>query len=128
MKSLRVCGALLLLGMLLVVSGCQSAPPVTPTIAPTRVPVLPTVTTPPSVASPRASLPLAEDWHFAVDRDKAGEQQGWSKPDYDDSTWTTVTVPHTWNVMSEYADYSGLSWYHIITPTVERDCPSAPAI
>jgi beta-glucuronidase len=65
----------------------------------------------PFVAIPPTSLPLLEDWRFAIDRDKAGEQQGWADPAYDDSAWTTVTVPHTWNVMPDHADYSGLAWY-----------------
>ena len=120
MKSLRVCSVLLLLGVMLVISGCQSVPPAPPTITPTLAPVSPTTTPSLSVAVSRTSVPLLKDWRFAVDRDKVGEQQGWIDPTYDDSKWVTVTVPHTWNVMSEYADYSGLAWYrHTFTPTVE---------
>jgi arabinogalactan endo-1,4-beta-galactosidase len=120
MRFLRVYGASLLLCLVLIVSGCQSTPPVAPTITPTLAPALPTSTPAPSLTVSRTSTPLLESWHFAVDRDKAGEQQGWSKPAYDDATWTTVSVPHTWNIMSEYADYSGLAWYRrTFTPTVE---------
>jgi beta-glucuronidase len=40
-----------------------------------------------------------------------GEKQGWADPAYDDSGWTTVSVPHTWNVMTDYSNYAGLAWY-----------------
>ncbi|HTP07538.1 MAG TPA: glycosyl hydrolase 53 family protein, partial [Anaerolineae bacterium] len=120
MKSLRICGALLLLGVLFAVVGCQSAPTATPTSAPTLTPATPISTPAPTAAPLRASLSLSGNWRFAADRKNIGEQQSWPKPDYDDSTWTTVTVPHTWNVMSEYADYSGLAWYRqTFTPTIE---------
>ncbi|MGB8981290.1 MAG: sugar-binding domain-containing protein, partial [Anaerolineales bacterium] len=57
------------------------------------------------------SIPLSGEWRFSIDRDRAGEKQGWFDPDYDDSSWATVNVPHTWNVMPEYSGYEGLAWY-----------------
>ena len=57
------------------------------------------------------SIPLSGEWCFSIDRDRAGEKQGWFDPDYDDSSWITVNVPHTWNVMPEYSEYEGLVWY-----------------
>jgi len=111
MKSLRVCGAFLVLCAMLIITGCQAPPPAAPTITPSATPVSTTVASPSFVVTPRTSLPLLEDWRFAIDKDKVGEQQGWVNSVYDDSAWAAVTVPHTWNVMSDYADYSGLAWY-----------------
>ncbi len=65
----------------------------------------------PVVPVPAASLSLDGVWRFAVDADDVGEDEGWAEPSFDDSHWTTVTVPHTWGVMAEYADYEGLAWY-----------------
>lgn len=87
-------------------TGCQATPTVGP--IPSQ---LPTTLTSPIVAIPSASIPLSGEWRFSVDRDNAGEGQGWSEPAHDDSSWTTVSVPHTWNIMPEYSDYSGLTWY-----------------
>jgi hypothetical protein len=40
-----------------------------------------------------------------------GQAAGWAEPGFDDADWTTVTVPHTWNVMPAYAEYEGIAWY-----------------
>jgi beta-glucuronidase len=71
----------------------------------------PTMTALPLAVIPSVSIPLSGDWRFSIDRGQVGEKQGWFEPDYDDSSWITVTVPHTWNVMPEYLDYEGLGWY-----------------
>jgi len=69
------------------------------------------------LAVPAASLALSgaggthPQWRFAVDPDEVGEKEGWAAPDFDDSGWATVTVPHTWGVMAEHADYDGVAWY-----------------
>ncbi len=111
MKSFRARGPLLLLiAVFIITTGCQVAPPATPTATPFATPVSTTVVSP-LVAIPRTSLPLLEDWRFSIDKNKVGEQQGWANPVYNDSAWTTVTIPHTWDVMSDYADFSGLAWY-----------------
>lgn len=65
----------------------------------------------PILAIPSASIPLFEEWCFSIDKAQVGEQQGWSNPNFDDSSWAIVSVPHTWNVMPEYSDYEGLAWY-----------------
>jgi beta-galactosidase/beta-glucuronidase len=57
------------------------------------------------------TIPLSGEWRFAVDPDTVGENEGWADPGLDDCIWTTVTVPHTWGVMPEYADYDGVAWY-----------------
>ena len=63
-----------------------------------------------SVVSP-VSIPLSGAWSFSVDKDNTGEKQGWKNLNFDDSSWVTVQVPHTWNVMPEYFEYEGLAWY-----------------
>jgi len=57
------------------------------------------------------SFPLSGEWSFSIDQDKVGEGQECFAPGYNDSTWATVSVPHTWNVMPEYSEYEGLAWY-----------------
>jgi beta-galactosidase/beta-glucuronidase len=60
---------------------------------------------------PAASIPLGGEWRFSVDSDQVGEDEGWADPGFDDSAWMKVTVPHTWGVMEEHADYEGIAWY-----------------
>jgi beta-glucuronidase len=119
----------------LCLSGCGSAPTSTP--APTAVAVTPPTPFPTSTAVPipdsyllkavsADSLSLSGEWRFAVDPGEVGEKGGWATPGFDDSTWTTVTVPHTWEVMAEHTDvfhpldYDGVAWYRcIFTPPTE---------
>jgi beta-galactosidase/beta-glucuronidase len=63
------------------------------------------------VAVSSETLSLSGAWQFAVDPDAAGHIRGWAQPAFDDTGWQPVTVPHTWNVMPEYADYTGIAWY-----------------
>jgi beta-galactosidase/beta-glucuronidase len=63
------------------------------------------------VAVPPASMPLADNWRFSIDKKEVGELEGWYEDAFDDSTWMPISLPHTWNVIPEYADYSGLAWY-----------------
>jgi beta-glucuronidase len=65
----------------------------------------------PLVALAPVSLPLANDWRFAIDAQDAGEAEEWFAPAFDDGAWTSVTVPHTWNVMPEYSNFEGRAWY-----------------
>ena len=60
---------------------------------------------------PPVSIPLSGEWSFSVDRENDGKQQGWADPGFNDSSWTTVQVPHTWNVMPDYSEYEGFAWY-----------------
>jgi hypothetical protein len=57
------------------------------------------------------SIALSGEWSFSIDKDGVGEKLGWANPDFNDSPWATVTVPHTWNVMSTHSEYEGLAWY-----------------
>jgi beta-glucuronidase len=94
----------------------------TPTPIPLRTPTAtshseaisfptPTLNPVPIVSAPQISIPLTEDWQFFVDPQDLGEGEGWFKPEFDDSDWLPVDIPHTWNVMEEFYEYEGLAWY-----------------
>jgi len=79
-------------------------------VAPTAVPTppeAPTMNTFPISVIEQTSVPLTSEWRFSVDDEKIGEQQGWSDSNFEDSSWMTVNVPHTWNVIPEYSEYEG---------------------
>src|ERR671924_18608 len=97
----------LLLGPALLgyLGGCSPVPP------PLPAPPSSQARTGPLVAVPPVRLSLSGPWQFAVDPEAGGHAQGWAQPDFDDAGWRTVTVPHTWNVMPEFADYAGIAWY-----------------
>ena len=71
-----------------------------------------------SAASPRAVYNFNPGWRFAF-----GDSAGADKPDFDDSTWTAVSLPHTWNETDSYRAYIshgggdmgekmlGIGWY-----------------
>jgi hypothetical protein len=105
----------LALGLILAAAGCLKNPtPAIPTSQGYTQATAPTVSPAPiGLLKPvrPASIPLSGEWRFAVDASGDGETQGWAGIDFDDSAWTTVNVPHTWNVMSEYSNYAGLAWY-----------------
>jgi beta-glucuronidase len=65
----------------------------------------------PILAIPPNSIPLSGEWRFSIDKDRGGEQQGWINPNFNDSPWAIVQVPHTWNVLPDYSDYEGIAWY-----------------
>lgn len=69
------------------------------------------MTTYPILAIPPVSTSLSGEWCFSIDRDGVGEREGWANPAFNDSSWATVSVPHTWNVMPDYSEYEGLAWY-----------------
>ena len=97
---------------------CGAAPTIEPT--PSKVA---TITTYPLVAIPSVSIPLSGEWRFSIDKDGVWEGQGWANPNFDDSSWATVQVPHTWNVMPDYSEYEGLAWYRRLftIPAESRD-------
>jgi len=73
----------------------------------------------PGPALATAIIPL-ESWAFALDPEGHGESQGWFKSIKDrPSGLSEVTVPHTWQVSAETADYMGMGWYW-----TEFDAPS----
>jgi beta-galactosidase len=71
--------------------------------------------TPP--ASPRAVYNFNPGWKFVF-----GDQPGADQPDFDDSAWASVSLPHTWNETDSYRAYishgggdrtekNGVGWY-----------------
>jgi beta-glucuronidase len=97
-----------MLACLLLLTVCQ---PVTSKMESTQEPMRPTPKISTLVIRPVNFLSLDGDWRFAVDAKQKGEAQAWFAPEYDDSAWQTVAVPHTWNVMPKYSQYNGLAWY-----------------
>ncbi len=77
----------------------------------------------PFVAVSPETLSLSGTWHFAIDPDGEGHARGWANPAFDDTGWRSVTVPHTWNIMPEYADYAGIGWYRrqLTLPPMARE-------
>jgi len=63
------------------------------------------------VAVPAQVLPLSEGWRFCVDPAGEGEARGWARASFDDRTWESVAIPHSWNARPAHADYEGLAWY-----------------
>jgi hypothetical protein len=104
---LRFIFSVIFICLFLLVS-CQS---IDPNIENTREPMTNTPSASPIVFHPARFITLDKNWHFSVDRQKKGESEKWFAPDYDDSSWQIVAVPHTWNVMTEYSQFNGLSWY-----------------
>jgi beta-galactosidase len=71
--------------------------------------------TPPS--SPRATFNFNPGWKFMF-----GDQTNAVQPDFDDSAWDAVSLPHTWNETDSYRGYishsggdrgekNGIGWY-----------------
>jgi len=92
--------------ILVSIVNCGKIPSVEPTIS-----MSPTANPFPLIAISSKSLPLTGEWRFSIDQDKVGEGQEWFAPSYNDLAWTTISVPHTWNVMPEYLNFEGLAWY-----------------
>ena len=103
----RVLLLALLLGSVVVshLRGCTSVPH--------HIPTPPSFQTDagPLVAVAPVTLALSGPWQFAVDPDAEGLTRGWAQPAYDDTGWHPVTIPHTWNVMPDHADHTGIAWY-----------------
>lgn len=50
-------------------------------------------------------------WQFRIDPDKVGQNNAWYKPAQTSDGWQTVTVPHTWQIAQDWAEYFGTAWY-----------------
>ena len=55
--------------------------------------------------------PLDGEWEFRLDPKNEGEAQGWRLPTASRNGWSTVTVPHTWQISEDSAGYLGTAWY-----------------
>jgi beta-glucuronidase len=51
-------------------------------------------------------------WQFRIDPDKVGQTNAWYKLAAQTSDgWEMVTVPHTWQIAQDSAEYFGTAWY-----------------
>jgi beta-galactosidase len=50
-------------------------------------------------------------WQFRMDPDRVGHANGWYKPAESSDGWQSVTVPHTWQITQDSAEYFGTAWY-----------------
>ncbi|WP_207592331.1 sugar-binding domain-containing protein [Halomontanus rarus] len=59
----------------------------------------------------RDSISLNGPWQFVTDPDDDGRDEGW----YVSNAWPdrgrTVEIPHAWQELEEYRDYTGAAWY-----------------
>jgi beta-glucuronidase len=56
-------------------------------------------------------IPLAGEWHFKFDPENSGESRNLHLAASDTTGWQQVSVPHTWQVSPEAAEYQGVAWY-----------------
>jgi beta-galactosidase/beta-glucuronidase len=66
---------------------------------------------PQDLPEPSGLVPLNGPWMFRIDRNSAGESQGWHRADAGPNGWTAVTLPHTWQTSEEWSAYQGNAWY-----------------
>ena len=71
----------------------------------------------------RMLLPVT--WKFNLDPDKTGEKLGWSRPEFDDSTWPEIRTDAFWEKQGygeeKYGTkdgYNGCAWYRLNEFTV----------
>ncbi|MBZ5514604.1 MAG: beta galactosidase jelly roll domain-containing protein [Acidobacteriia bacterium] len=64
-----------------------------------------------NLLEPCGLVPLNGPWMFRIDRNSAGESQGWHRVAAGADGWTAVTVPHTWQTSEEWSAYQGNAWY-----------------
>src|SRR5687767_4494348 len=96
-----------LLGLILLCPAWGVGPALTTHASPSS----PEDRTGPLIAVSPVTLSLSGLWRFAADPEAVGHTRGWTQSDFNDDHWRTVAVPHTWNVMPEYANYTGIAWY-----------------
>ncbi|WP_276255992.1 glycoside hydrolase family 2 protein [Halomontanus rarus] len=64
----------------------------------------------------RRTIALNGTWQFVTDPDDAGRDEGWADPD---ASWPErdrdraleVEIPHSWQELEAYRDYTGRAWY-----------------
>lgn len=60
---------------------------------------------------PTVRVSLDGSWQFRFDPGHAGETENWESALPDSAGWNEVTVPHTWQIALDSADYFGIAWY-----------------
>jgi len=78
------------------------------------------------VSEPRVTVPLSSGWRFK----QASGLSGVERPELDDSAWSQVTIPHSWNHLGnegterspESNSVQGTGWYrlHFTAPAVAK--------
>ena len=63
-----------------------------------------------TTAAVSATLSLDGRWDFCPDPKGEGLNSGWQAPG-SAGVWREVTVPHTWQIEPEHAEYMGATWY-----------------
>jgi beta-glucuronidase len=56
-------------------------------------------------------MTLCGEWRFRADPQTVGLKESWHTSSASGESWRTVTVPHTWQIESAFADYRGVAWY-----------------
>lgn len=51
-----------------------------------------------------------EGWRFRTAPEKEGYEQGWYRPEFDDSDWDEIEIELAWTSLG-YSDYTGSAWY-----------------
>jgi beta-glucuronidase len=54
---------------------------------------------------------LNGSWEFRFDPEKVGRTNAWYQPPSRSEAWDSVTVPHTWQIVQDSAEYFGTAWY-----------------
>ncbi|MFH1070597.1 MAG: glycoside hydrolase family 2 TIM barrel-domain containing protein, partial [Candidatus Glassbacteria bacterium] len=68
-------------------------------------------------------VPLRAQWTFRLDPEDQGASLGWHSPESLAEGWEKVTVPHTWQIADDSAEYMGVAWYRGVfeAPTAWND-------
>ena len=68
-------------------------------------------------------LDLGGEWQFRTDPSAAGENGQWFASPNTSSEWSTVIVPHTFQIVPGLTEYRGLTWYRrqFAVPELWRD-------
>ncbi|MEO6908573.1 MAG: hypothetical protein ABI210_11850, partial [Abditibacteriaceae bacterium] len=53
---------------------------------------------------------LNQKWQFITDPQKVGDSKGYSKPEFDDGAWKTISALNYWQNQG-FPDYHGTAWY-----------------
>ena len=77
------------------------------------------------IARPTESSSLDGEWLFRTDPEDVGLRNTWFSEIPAPKDWTTVTVPHTWQVQSPFVEYRGVAWYQRNFDVPERWTGSA---
>ena len=64
-----------------------------------------------SYAQTTQKITLDGAWAFKIDPYSEGEKSGWANEYLNTSTWDSLQVPGNWDLINEYAEYTGDAWY-----------------